>query len=164
MDDLKTLAFTSIVTTIAEMEQSRLIKAAFSPFASRQDLSTNTKIIVQPLTYCIDTRKSVISMSSDSNIFWPMDPMRTFDNNFFVIFPESFLIAGTFSHPYSKLSWRLSPWLGVLLERTVIMILSQGCLFPGQLGPKVQCLCHWTMVPLKTSVLQFHQDQNQLGN
>lgn len=164
MDDLRSLAFTSIITSIHGMEKPKLIKEAFSPFASRQDLLTNTYTVAQALTCCIDTRKSVTFMSSDSGIFWPTDPMKTFDNSYYVIFLGKLLIAGTFWHPCYKSLWVSDPLLGDLLERATMAPLSKGCLSLGRIGPKMHCLHRWTVVPSKTSASQFPQVQNQLRN
>lgn len=67
--NLKARAFRVIATSLDQLEQSRLIAEAFTPFASRQGPPTTRNCSSNSDVYYTDTRNCVIFTFSDSDHF-----------------------------------------------------------------------------------------------
>ena len=110
MGDLKRLAFDEITASINSLTYPKLVEEMFSVFTSRRGIPS--KIMTRLLTYPVDIRNSMVSTSSDSDFIWRAtselgdSTLKVLLNcNYLVIFLGNFRTAGTFSHPYYRLSW-----------------------------------------------------------
>jgi hypothetical protein len=105
IDNLKALAFAVIAGSLNQLEQSRLIAEAFTPFTSRQGPPTTGNCGPTSDVHYTDTQNCAIFTFGDCEHFQPMDPMELFDNNCSAIFLETFHTAEIFSHHCYKPSW-----------------------------------------------------------